>query len=210
MSAGSRWCYVCLFVDPYNREIVGCSCGRRKDLSLVKASFSNVGFLFTGIERSVSRLGNPHDNAVVESTNHILKREIVAGRRFGSEEGLRIAPFDWANWYNNFRIHSTLGYMSAVEFREAGLILSQISSRRCCHISHIRGRTASSRAISWHPFASVEHPLDGLPLVFCEPGVGPSDGFLGISAPSRSRAGPSGPTIGGYPPTLIDTRRFDF
>ena len=92
--------------------------------------------------------------------------------------------------------------MSTVEFREAGLILSQISSRRCCHISHIRGRMASSRAISWHSLAPVKHPLDGLPLVFCESGVALSDGFLGISAPplSRSRAGPSGPTIEGYPP----------
>lgn len=51
-----------------------------------------------GIERSVSRPGNSHNNAVVESTNHILKREPVAGGRFGSEEGLRAALFDWANW----------------------------------------------------------------------------------------------------------------
>ena len=134
---------------PVQREIVGCSCGRRKDASLVKAAFSNVEFPLTGIEvfhsdrgaricnaeidailtafgidRSVSRPGNPHDNAVVESTNHILKRELVAGRRFASEEELRAALFDWVNWYNNFRIHSTLGYMSPVEFREAGLILS--------------------------------------------------------------------------------------
>ena len=77
-----------------------------------------------GIDRSVSRPGNPRDNAVVESTNHILKRELVAGGRFASEEELRAALFDWVNWYNNFRIHSTLGYMSPVEFREAGLILS--------------------------------------------------------------------------------------
>ena len=147
--AGSRWCYVCLLVDLYNGEIVGRSCGRRKDASLVKAAFSNVGFPLTaiemfrsdrgaefcnaeidappaafGIERSVSRPGNPHGNAVVESTNHILKGELVAGGRFGSEEEPRAALFDWANWYNNFRIHSTLGYMSPVEFREADLILS--------------------------------------------------------------------------------------
>ena len=147
--AGGRWCYVCLLVDMCNREIVGCSRGRRKDSSLVKAALSNVGFPLTdievfhsdrgsefcnaevgavlsafGIERSVSRPGNPHDNAVVESTNHILKRELVRGRRFASEAELRAELFDWVNWYNNFRIHSTLGYMSPVEFREAGLILS--------------------------------------------------------------------------------------
>lgn len=48
--AGARWCYVCLLVDLHDREIVGCSCGRRKDASLVKAAFSNVEFPLTGIE----------------------------------------------------------------------------------------------------------------------------------------------------------------
>ncbi|WP_420536029.1 IS3 family transposase [Enorma phocaeensis] len=28
------------------------------------------------------------------------------------------------NWYNNCRLHSALGYMTPVGFREAGLILS--------------------------------------------------------------------------------------
>ena len=36
----------------------------------------------------------------------------------------RLTLTDWANRYNDFRIHSTLGHMSPVEFREAGLILS--------------------------------------------------------------------------------------
>ena len=48
--AGARWCHVCLLVDLHDREIVGCSCGRRKDASLVKAALSNVEFPLTGIE----------------------------------------------------------------------------------------------------------------------------------------------------------------
>ena len=124
---------------PLRREIVGCSCGRRRDARLVKAAFSNVAFPLDdievfhsdrgsefcngevdallgafGIERSVSRPGNPYDNAVVESTNRVLKRELVRGRAFASEERLRLELFDWVNWYNNCRLHSTLGYMTPV------------------------------------------------------------------------------------------------
>lgn len=77
-----------------------------------------------GIRRSVSRPGNPCDNAVVESTNRILKRELVRGRALPSKDRLRTELFDWVNWHNNCRVHSTLGYMTPVGFREAGLILS--------------------------------------------------------------------------------------
>ena len=82
----------------------------------------------------MSRPGNPYDNAVVESANRMPKRELVRGRAFASEEHLRTELFDWVSWYNNRRLHSTLGYMTPVGFREAGLILSWICPKRCCHI----------------------------------------------------------------------------
>ena len=147
--AGSRRCCVCPLVDLYDGEVVGRSCGRREDAPLAGAAFSDLGFPPTaiemlrsdrgaesrnaetgapltafGIERSVSGPGSPHDDAVAESTDRILKRGLVAGRGFGSEEEPRAALFDWADWHDDFRIHSTLGHMSPVEFREAGLILS--------------------------------------------------------------------------------------
>lgn len=77
-----------------------------------------------GIERSASRPGNPCDNAVVESTNRALKRELVRGRAFPSEDRPRTELFDWVNRYDSYRLHSTLGYMTPTWFREAGLILS--------------------------------------------------------------------------------------
>ena len=149
---GASWNYVCLLVDPCNREIVGHSAGPRKDARLVKSAFATVSFPISdievfhtdrgsefdnaeidlmletfGIERSLSAKGCPCDSAVDESTNRILKAELVHRETFGTTRGLRAKLSDYVNWYNNFRIHSTLGYMSPVEFREAGLSLPESS-----------------------------------------------------------------------------------
>ncbi len=80
-----------------------------------------------GIERSLSAKGCPYDNAVDESTNKILKAELVYRDSFSDLRDLQAKLSDYVHWYNNFRIHSTLGYMSPVEFRKAGLILSKPS-----------------------------------------------------------------------------------
>ena len=72
----------------------------------------------------MSRPGDPCDDAVVESASRVLKRELVRGRAFASVERLRAEPFDWVSWCSNCRPHSTLGYMTPVGFREAGLVLS--------------------------------------------------------------------------------------
>ena len=61
---------------------------------------------------------------MVESASRVLKRGLVRGRAFASVERLRAEPFGWVSWYDNCRPHSTLGYMTPVGFREAGLILS--------------------------------------------------------------------------------------
>lgn len=144
---GRRWSYVCLIVDLYNREIVGHSCGERRDADLVMAAFATLTFPISdvevfhtdrggefanaqidemlevfGIERSLSKKGCPYDNAVIESTNRLLKTGIVYGRAYETTEDLRREVNWWVRFYNNERIHTTLG-MSPVEFREAGLSL---------------------------------------------------------------------------------------
>lgn len=76
-----------------------------------------------GIARSLPKKGCPYDNAVDESTDKTLKAEFVHGERFGSLRELQVKLSDYVWWYNNERMHSTLGYMSPVEFRKAGLSL---------------------------------------------------------------------------------------
>lgn len=75
------------------------------------------------IKRSLSRKGNPYDNAVVESTNRPLKKELVYRNHYTTIEQLRHDLNDYVWWSDNQRLHSTLGYRSPKEFTEQGLVL---------------------------------------------------------------------------------------
>lgn len=68
-------------------------------------------------------IGAGDQNAVDESTNKTLKEEFVYQETFSSLHDLQVRLSDYVHWYNHRRLHSTLGYMSPVEFREAGLSL---------------------------------------------------------------------------------------
>lgn len=69
------------------------------------------------IERSLSRKGNPYDNAVSEATNKILKIEFVYQNKFESLEELELQLAEYVYWYNYIRIHGSLGYISPIEYR---------------------------------------------------------------------------------------------
>ena len=75
------------------------------------------------IRRSLSRKGNPYDNAVVESTNRLLKKELIYRNRYTSLEQLRSDLNDYVWWFNNQRLHSILEYRSPKELTEQGLVL---------------------------------------------------------------------------------------
>ena len=140
--AAGKWNYVCIILDLHNREIIGYSAGPRKDALLVYQAFASIkhnlndisifhtdrGSEFKNnaidsiietfkIKRSLSRKGCPYDNAVAEAAFKVFKTEFVNQQLFISLEQLKIELFDYVNWYNNIRIHSSLGYLSPVAYR---------------------------------------------------------------------------------------------
>jgi len=65
----------------------------------------------------MSRKGNCWDNAVAESFFATLKTELVYTRRFATRSEAREAIFEFVEvFYNRRRRHSTLGYVSPMEF----------------------------------------------------------------------------------------------
>lgn len=70
-----------------------------------------------GFTHSMSRKGNPYDNAVSESFFRTLKRELVKGAAFEDRLVAQQAIFKYIElYYNRRRMHSSLDYQSPVEF----------------------------------------------------------------------------------------------
>ncbi|HEU5382577.1 MAG TPA: integrase core domain-containing protein, partial [Ktedonobacteraceae bacterium] len=69
------------------------------------------------IRVSMSRKGNCWDNAVMERFFGTVKRECTSQARFTMHEEARTALFEYIECsYNRVRKHSTLGYLSPVQF----------------------------------------------------------------------------------------------
>ena len=73
------------------------------------------------IERTLSKKGCPYNNAVAEATYKIIKTKFAFDRIFESFEELETELFDYINWYNNIRIHSSLNYLTPIEYKKVSL-----------------------------------------------------------------------------------------
>jgi putative transposase len=83
-----------------------------------------------GIEISMSRVGNPYDNAKAESFMKTLKQEELNGSTYRDLEELRRAIEDFFHEvYNRTRLHSALRYQSPVEFE--ALLSPGLYTRSC-------------------------------------------------------------------------------
>ena len=137
------WLYLAVVMDLYSRLVVGWAMGEQMDAGLVEGAWqmallnrqptagllhhSDRGSQYTSetyrdqladleCQVSMSRTGNCYDNAAMESFFATLKTE-CANRIFNSKLEASSTIFEFIEgWYNRQRLHSTLDYLSPVDF----------------------------------------------------------------------------------------------
>lgn len=68
-------------------------------------------------EISMSRTGNPYDNACIESFHATIKKDLIYRRRFKTrDEAIKAINYYISHFYNGRRKHSTLGNQSPNQF----------------------------------------------------------------------------------------------
>ena len=144
------WLYVAAVIDLFSRRVVGWSMKAEMTAQLVtdalvmaiwrrgkpgcavaslrprqpihqRAVSASDGR--NGVDCSMSRSGNVWDNAAMESFFSSLKTERIGRKVYRTRDAARADVFDYIErFYNTIRRHSTIGYLSPVEFeRKVGL-----------------------------------------------------------------------------------------
>jgi putative transposase len=139
------WLYLAAVIDLHSRAIVGWSMQAHMETSLVDDALRmawfrrrpQAGLIFHsdrgsqycshvfqqtlgsfGMQSSMSRKGNCWDNAPTESLWGSLKVGRLYGRRFATRREAMDEVVDWMMFYNHSRLHSTLGYISPMQFEK--------------------------------------------------------------------------------------------
>ena len=138
--------YLAVVLDLYSRRIVGWGMSSRLNPELVVNAlyqalqrreapvglmhhsdqdvlYSNASYqrmlADNSIKCSMSRKGNCYDNACVEPFFGSLKNEFVHFEKFESRDQAALELFSWIEvFYNRVRRHSTLDYLSPVDFEQ--------------------------------------------------------------------------------------------
>jgi len=140
------WLYVAVLLDLFSRRVVGHACSAKLTSSIAERALRRAverrvpapgvvhhtdrGIQYAcasyqkllkqwGFQASMSRKGNCLDNAVAESFFSTLKAELVANSTFSSRAQAARSISDYIEkFYNEDRLHSTLGYVSPVRFEQ--------------------------------------------------------------------------------------------
>ena len=141
------WLFLAVVIDLFSRRVVGWSMQPEMRSNLVidalqmawfrRAPDKSTGRIFHsdrgsqyashefsrvlqqyGITASMSRKGDCWDNAPSEALFASLKVERIHGQRFETIRQAKDETLAWLLWYNQTRMHSTLGYVSPIQFEQ--------------------------------------------------------------------------------------------
>ncbi len=146
VQTGEHWLYLAVILDLFNREVIGWAMSDRIDQKLTQSAMlmalttrrpsgpiimhTDRGVQYAAgdyrqlqkdwsVTPSMSRKGNCYDNAVSESFFATLKKELVYRIEYATHADARASIFEYIEvFYNRERMHSTLNYLSPVEFRQ--------------------------------------------------------------------------------------------
>ena len=138
------WVYLAVVLDLASRRVVGWCADRRLDQTLTIRALemaiagrhpspgllhhSDRGLQYAcdsyrrlladhGAISSMSRTGDCWDNAVAESFFATLKTELVSDADWPTRSSARRALFEYIEvWYNNKRLHASLGYKTPAQY----------------------------------------------------------------------------------------------
>jgi len=71
-----------------------------------------------GVLASVGSVGDAYDNALAESFVDSFKTELIADRVWRSRSQLELAVVEYIGWFNNARLHESLGDIPPVEYEQ--------------------------------------------------------------------------------------------
>ena len=150
--------YLAVILDIFSRKVIGYAISKRIDTPLTLSALrmaiqirspnpgcihhSDQGVQYAsseyvellkqhGFQISMSRKGNPYDNAMAESFMKTLKQEEVYLWDYETLDDVKKrVPFFIEEVYNKKRLHSSIGYVPPEEF-EAGLFTKEQSQKQC-------------------------------------------------------------------------------
>lgn len=139
------WLYHAVVLDLYSRKVVGWSFSSKRNAELTKSALRMAllrqrpqqGCLFhsdqgieyaaheyrelveaAGLRRSMSRKGNPLDNATMESFFHTLKAELIHKQHFDNVIEAVASIVEYIEFYNRERLHSSIHYQSPDKYEK--------------------------------------------------------------------------------------------
>ena len=143
---GEGWLYLAALLDVFSRLIIGWSMSEKRDMVLVENALSMAlqrrqimpdrpplhhtdrGSQYTAddylallsahhIEVSMSRKGDPYDNAMIESFFATFRAELTELEHFPTRASARVAVFDYIEvFYNRQRVHTSISYTDPTTF----------------------------------------------------------------------------------------------